>query len=47
MGVKLQWDDPKIGDPENWNGLNLLGKTLNKVRLYLLHENDYKDDEDF
>ena len=46
-GVKLQWDDPKIGDPENWNGLNLLGKTLNKVRLYLLHENDYKDDEDF
>ena len=46
-GVKLQWDDPKIGDPENWNGLNLLGKTLDKVRLHLLHENDYKDDEDF
>lgn len=46
-GVKLRWDDPKIADPQNWNGLNLLGKTLDKVRLLLLPENDYNDDEDF
>jgi len=31
-GVGLHKTDPKINDPQNWKGLNLLGKTLNKVR---------------
>lgn len=37
-GVGLIWNDPKIGDKKNWSGLNLLGKTLDKVRLQLLLE---------
>ena len=31
-GVKVAWDDPKIADEANWNGLNLLGATLVNVR---------------
>ena len=35
-GVGLLWDDPAIADEKNWKGENLLGKTLDKVRLKLL-----------
>ena len=31
-GVGISWDDPDIADKKNWKGLNLLGKTINKVR---------------
>jgi hypothetical protein len=31
-GVKIKWDDDRILDEKNWNGLNLLGKVLMKVR---------------
>ncbi len=43
-GVGLVWSDPKIGDEKNWNGLNLLGKTLDKVRFHLLN-NTFKNEE--
>lgn len=35
-GVKLDWRDERIADPDNWQGLNLLGKTLDTVRRELL-----------
>ena len=35
-GVGISWDDPAIADEKNWKGENLLGKTLDKVRLKLL-----------
>jgi len=31
-GVGIRYDDPRIEDPANWLGLNLLGKTLEAVR---------------
>lgn len=31
-GVGLRYDNPKIGDPVNWKGANLLGECLMKVR---------------
>ena len=31
-GVKMDWRNPDIDNPENWNGQNLLGKVLNEVR---------------
>jgi ribA/ribD-fused uncharacterized protein len=31
-GVKLDYRNPDIDNPENWNGENLLGKVLNEVR---------------
>lgn len=34
-GVGLAPDDPKVLDPANWKGLNLLGKTLMRVRADL------------
>lgn len=34
-GVKVRWDDEKIADENNWDGLNLLGKVLDDVRDYL------------
>ena len=40
-GVGLVWTDPKIADKKNWNGLNLLGKTLDNVRRQIL--SDEKD----
>ena len=40
-GVGLVWNDPKIADKKNWSGLNLLGKTLDNVRMQLL--SDEKD----
>lgn len=33
-GVGLSKEDPKILDEKNWNGLNLLGKVLMRVREY-------------
>ena len=37
-GVKVAWDDPKIADETNWDGLNLLGVTLVNVRTALSFE---------
>ena len=37
-GVGIHWDDPKIDDESNWKGLNLLGKTLNKVQETIMNE---------
>lgn len=31
-GVGFREDDPKIDNPDNWKGLNLLGKVLTQVR---------------
>lgn len=31
-GVGLAVDDPRVLDPSNWKGLNLLGKVLMRVR---------------
>lgn len=31
-GVKMDYRNPDIDNPENWNGENLLGKVLNEVR---------------
>lgn len=39
-GAKVDWKDPRIADEKNWNGLNLLGVTLDKVRNELLREKD-------
>ena len=33
--VGLDWKDERIGDENNWNGLNLLGRVLDDVRDYL------------
>ena len=35
-GVKMDWRNPDIDNEENWQGQNLLGKVLNKVREELL-----------
>jgi ribA/ribD-fused uncharacterized protein len=37
-GVKVDWRDTRIADENNWDGLNLLGKTLDKVRRLLKTE---------
>ena len=37
-GAGVSWCDPAIADEENWDGLNLLGKTLDKVRRTLIEE---------
>lgn len=37
-GIGLHYDDPKCDDSENWQGLNLLGKTLDEVRTRLQNE---------
>ena len=37
-GVGIHWEDPKIDDESNWKGLNLLGKTLNKVQETIMNE---------
>ena len=34
-GVKMDYRNPDIDNPENWNGENLLGKFLNEVRKKL------------
>jgi ribA/ribD-fused uncharacterized protein len=34
-GVKVAWDDPRIDDEKNWDGMNLLGKVLDDVRTQL------------
>ena len=31
-GVKMDWRNPDIDNEKNWQGKNLLGKVLNKVR---------------
>ena len=31
-GVKIHYESPNIDDESNWNGLNLLGKVLDRVR---------------
>lgn len=33
-GVKIDWQDDRILDQANWQGLNLLGKALMTVRDY-------------
>jgi len=38
-GVGLHWNDIKILDENNWDGFNLLGQALEKVRGMLNHEN--------
>jgi ribA/ribD-fused uncharacterized protein len=35
-GVGLEAEDPRIQDPANWRGLNLLGKVLTRLREDLL-----------
>ena len=37
-GVKMDYRNPDIDNEENWNGTNLLGKVLNRVRDYLLRK---------
>lgn len=41
-GVKIHYESPNIDDESQWNGLNLLGKTLDKVRRSLIVGN-YED----
>lgn len=38
-GVKMDYRNPDIDNPENWNGENLLGKVLNNVRERLKNGN--------
>lgn len=38
-GVKMDYRNPDIDKPENWNGENLLGKVLNNVRERLKYGN--------
>ena len=35
-GVKMDFRNPKIDNEDNWNGRNLLGNILGRVRKYLL-----------
>jgi ribA/ribD-fused uncharacterized protein len=35
-GIGLRSSDPRAHDPKQWQGLNLLGKALNKVKAALL-----------
>ncbi|MBM26158.1 MAG: hypothetical protein CL760_10845 [Chloroflexi bacterium] len=44
-GVKLGKKDPKINNPENWKGLNLLGKALTNLRYYFALELKKKQEE--
>lgn len=37
-GIGLDKHDPKVSDPANWNGENLLGECLTKVRDSLMKE---------
>lgn len=36
-GVKISWDDPSIDNKSNWKGENRLGKTLDRVRQFILN----------
>ena len=38
-GIGLKWDNDLVLNENNWKGLNLLGKTLMKVRLSLSQNN--------
>ena len=38
-GVGLGIDDSRINDPKNWNGLNLLGQILMRVREHIIKNN--------
>lgn len=38
-GVGIHYSSPNIDDENNWNGLNLLGKILDKVRISIILEN--------
>ena len=42
-GVKIDYRNSDIDDPEKWRGENLLGKVLNKVRERLKNERDTKE----
>jgi ribA/ribD-fused uncharacterized protein len=37
-GIGLHYDDPLADDEKNWKGLNLLGKTLDHVRIHIKME---------
>lgn len=37
-GIGLHYDDAQCDNSDNWQGLNLLGKTLDKVRVSILNE---------
>ena len=39
-GVGISYESPNVDDENQWNGLNLLGKTLDKVRIWLLNHNE-------
>lgn len=34
-GVGMRWDNPAIMDPKNWQGSNLLGEALDRVKVRL------------
>lgn len=44
-GVKISWDNPSIDNKSSWKGENRLGKTLDKVRQYIINseKTDKKD----
>ena len=41
----MDYRNPDIDNPENWNGENLLGKVLNEVRKELKGEEEELDKE--
>jgi ribA/ribD-fused uncharacterized protein len=41
-GIGMAESDPLINDPKNWRGLNLLGKSLMRVRAELRANNEAK-----
>lgn len=44
-GVGMRWDNPKIDDESNWDGSNLLGKVLDKVREQLQNNTSMNNNE--
>ena len=44
-GVGMSADDPRINDPRNWRGMNLLGFALMSVRDYLRKRSEKHEDD--
>ena len=43
-GVGLQFTDPRWQQPDHWQGHNILGTTLMRIRSYILEQD--KENED-
>ncbi len=44
LGIGLNPDSPEAQDPERWEGMNILGKCLMKVRHFILNNPEFQQE---